>query len=196
MVSFVKPEEARLKSYMDCVQEAKTRFNLPFDSYGIGIAVIESDPKAEPYVPLKVRGRFVPAESSIVPPKMRAMVDDAACLIAFDSKTWDLLDHPKRIALCHHQLLHFLVSDKMDKKGRFKVSLRKHDFEVGVFREVIQEHGRDCVEGLQIMKEFVIHDKKYMPLFDNAKFDVSDTRAVSVMSSLHRIEKEAEGESE
>ena len=67
--------------------------------------------------------------------------------ITFDHAVWNGLDDKQRVALIDHELTHLEVvydsegAIKYDDAGRPKLSLRPHDFELGIFNSVIRRHG-------------------------------------------------------
>lgn len=72
--------------------------------------------------------------------------------IVIDQKTWEDLTDEQHDALIDHELTHLELSRgddgrvKTDDRGRPKIKMRLHDFEIGGFREVASRHHEDALE--------------------------------------------------
>lgn len=79
--------------------------------------------------------------------------------IIFDATVWDGLSDPQRRALIDHELTHLVLKREgntedgpivMDDAQRPKLAMRLHDTEIGVFKEVIERHGKDAPDWRQV----------------------------------------------
>lgn len=89
-----------------------------------------------------------------VPTKDRALGRGDA-EIALDGDHWQRISESMRLALLDHELHHLAVNVNKagvlvtDSIGRPKVSLRKHDVEVGWFNLIASRHGNNSIERRQ-----------------------------------------------
>lgn len=75
--------------------------------------------------------------------------------IIVDGEAYKSLTEPQRIAVWDHELYHVVV--KRDKEGniktddlnRPKLSVKKHDYQLGWFREIAERHGSNSPEVYQ-----------------------------------------------
>lgn len=170
MANAIKPTAEREAEYREVMDRVMTDHAPPIATWRdrIRIAVMETDRDAKPYKPLMFRGRPRAATASLVPSKWRRLYGDDG-LVTFDAMVWDSLSDPQRVALVHHELLHFDAIEDDDATGRPKVKLRPHDFEVGGFHDVIADHGPHAMEFRLIATEIAMRPKHFMPLFDAAE---------------------------
>lgn len=91
----------------------------------------------------------------ITPYKMRCLgVADAEIVI--DEKLWEKLEDAEKKSLMDHELTHLLPvlgSDnkvKLDAYDRPKLAMRRHDWEIGGFAEIIVRHGEQALDMQQI----------------------------------------------
>lgn len=104
--------------------------------------------------PLKVGGYPVIAFIKINSTKLR-IKGLADCEITIDKQIWESLTERQKISLLDHELTHINV--KKDKDGVTKtddcnrpaLSMRRHDYQLGWFREVANRHGENSTECYQ-----------------------------------------------
>lgn len=82
--------------------------------------------------------------------------------ITLDKSVWDNLNDQARVALIDHELTHLQIATdkegnvKYDDANRPKLKMRRHDYQMGWFREVALRHGEYSPERVQaqiLMKE-------------------------------------------
>lgn len=88
-----------------------------------------------------------------IPLKDRAM-GRADAEITLDAGWWDDASPEERKALLDHELHHIAIKIgkvglEKDDLGRPKIQLRKHDFQVGWFKDVAARHGNSSIERMQ-----------------------------------------------
>jgi hypothetical protein len=75
--------------------------------------------------------------------------------ITIDKNAYDALNNPQKIALLDHELYHLLVvrdkegNIKTDDANRSKLRLKKHDYQMGWFKEIAARHGENSPEVYQ-----------------------------------------------
>lgn len=69
--------------------------------------------------------------------------------ITLDADWWDDASHEEQLAVLDHELYHIVVKGEKDSYGRPKLSLRKHDYEFGWFKEIAMRHGTASQERQQ-----------------------------------------------
>lgn len=75
--------------------------------------------------------------------------------ITIDGQIWETLTDPQRRAIIDHELQHLIIAldkegnAKIDDAGRVKLRLRRHDYQLGWFREVANRHGENSTECYQ-----------------------------------------------
>lgn len=78
--------------------------------------------------------------------RLRGLAD---ATILLDKSTWDATPEPRRVARIDHELTHLEIQfedqgrPKLDDAGRPKLKLKPHDFQIGVFDQVLARHGAD-----------------------------------------------------
>jgi hypothetical protein len=138
---------------MPCHQELRTA--------GVTIDCLFADPgtdAAEEPLPLKLGGYPVAAYVRRIGLKDRAKgMADAEIVI--DANTWKGLAEAKRVALIDHEVTHLRVKQAKDggvdrdDLGRPKLVMRLHDHQIGIFKDVIERHGKDALDHY-VAKEF------------------------------------------
>lgn len=109
---------------------------------------------------VKLNGYPCAATVRIVSLKDRAAgMPDAQ--IVLDQNTWDGLDQAERDALFDHEIEHLQTvpnkktnQPKRDDLGRPKLRMKKHDAQVGIFKNVIERNGPKALDA-QIAKDFI-----------------------------------------
>lgn len=77
------------------------------------------------------------------------------CEITIDGQIWETLTEAQQKAVVDHELHHVIVTTdkegntKIDDAGRAKLRLRRHDYQLGWFREVANRHGENSTECYQ-----------------------------------------------
>lgn len=90
----------------------------------------------------------------------------ADCVVKVDAHEWGRMDLVEREALLFHEFLHLVVvkdkekdkktgavtihGPKTDDLGRPKLKMNLHDFQVGIFKEVIEDYGQKSLDAKQI----------------------------------------------
>jgi hypothetical protein len=70
--------------------------------------------------------------------------------ITIDREWWNGAEREEQKALLDHELHHIsVVEGKRDSNGRPKIRLRKHDVQIGWFREIAARHGQHSQERQQ-----------------------------------------------
>ncbi len=80
--------------------------------------------------------------------------------ITIDEVTWNNLSEDEKDALIDHELYHLEV--KRDKVGQFdyddlgrpKLMMKLHDAQIGIFKAIIERHGRNALDA-QIAEKFI-----------------------------------------
>lgn len=104
--------------------------------------------------PLKLRGIRAYAYVKLTSLKDRALGQKDATIVV-DYAPWMVMDPKRQVALIDHELYHLCVCKDKDGKNatddlhRPKMSLRKHDIEVGWFVEIAAEHRDASIEVMQ-----------------------------------------------
>lgn len=89
--------------------------------------------------------------------------------IVIDEENYDELNDAQRDGLLDHELHHLeTVPDddggfQRDKAGRPKLSMRKHDVQIGWFTEIAKRHGVNSPEQIQARKLFDHHGQYFFP---------------------------------
>jgi hypothetical protein len=120
----------------------------------IVLVAVESGPA------LTLRGQACAATIQVVPWEYR-LLGLPDCLMRIDAKVWERLGrselHPKpQLALLDHELTHIEVKrDKhgeirYDAAGRPVVGMRPHDFELGVFKSIIDRYGEASIDAYNV----------------------------------------------
>lgn len=101
--------------------------------------------------------------------KLRAQgMPDAT--IAISEAWWKGASDASREALIDHELYHLQVMRdrdggvKLDDLGRPRLSMRKHDFEIGGFDRILERHGRAAVEAMAMAAQ--LDKPRQRTLFD------------------------------
>ena len=76
-------------------------------------------------------------------------------IVSLDLDAWPRRSAEGKRALVQHELHHIEPKDELDSLGRQKVGLRKHDFEIGGFNEIVRRYGDDAIEWQQVKR---VHD--------------------------------------
>ena len=93
----------------------------------------------------------------------------ADCEIVIDKVAWDELDERERVALIDHELTHCVLKVDSDGKvvrddlNRPKLRVRKHDFQIGWFDEIVQRHGEASQESIQARAFVAKVGQLYLP---------------------------------
>ncbi len=72
--------------------------------------------------------------------------------ITIDVDAYEEMSSAQQDALIDHELAHLILCKdddgfvKLDDVGRPKLKMRKHDYQLGWFREIAMRHGKDSVE--------------------------------------------------
>lgn len=181
----IKPKPERESAYREMIERAIEECGLPHGSHGVEIAIMETDPRAEPYKPLTLRGRPCAATVKLASSDLRQLAGIDA-IVTFDSLFWDSLPDDAKVALCHHELTHIEVLDDADSDGRPKLKTRLHDYEIGGFYEVMARHGAAAPESLAVAQQVALRPNQFMPLFDRAKHLMTDGGRETLEAALPR----------
>lgn len=151
----------------EAVQAARDKWHPVLKQCGVTVAVLLAadidDETGEISRCLKKDGYPVAAMISITPAKQRAL-EVADALMVIDEAAWNDLSQDEQIALLDHELTHLQVkaadkglvgltdkgkidrSQKLDDHRRPVLKLRKHDWQLGGFREVARRHREKAPE--------------------------------------------------
>jgi hypothetical protein len=75
--------------------------------------------------------------------------------ITIDGEAYKAMTQPQRIALIDHELHHLIIARdkeeniKLDDANRPKLKIRKHDYQMGWFRDIALRHGDNSPEVFQ-----------------------------------------------
>lgn len=83
--------------------------------------------------------------------------------ICLDGDYWEEADEPERRSLLDHELQHLVSTLDRDDLGRPIIKLRKHDVEVGWFKEVAARHGNHSQERIQAAKLMDTYGQFFWP---------------------------------
>jgi len=133
----------------------------------VGLLMAEKEKREGMAVPgesLTLHGYACAGIVSIVPYKWRVLGAPDA-VIRLDKPAWDYYDAMERRALVDHELTHLMVRTtdgglltwdgdagawlgmvKLDLAGRPMLTMRRHDWQLGGFREVVKRYGRSALE--------------------------------------------------
>jgi hypothetical protein len=105
----------------------------------------DEDKKGNRKHAVKLRGRFCAATARIVslPDRASGMAD---AVITIDELAWDGLSPSQREALLDHELTHLELTHERDACGRPVLKMRKHDWELHGFHEVLERRGVESLE--------------------------------------------------
>jgi hypothetical protein len=82
----------------------------------------------------------------------------ADVVVTIDGEMWEGMTDRQREALLHHEASHLELkrsedgSPQVDDAGRPKFKMRKHDFQIGVFKSTMEKYGPDSLD-LQVVSE-------------------------------------------
>jgi hypothetical protein len=161
------------------------------------VFVFDDEASSEPV--LKHQGYSAAAVIRITPVRDRTLgVADA--VITIDRATWLTLSASQRDALVDHELQHLEWQQdkeghpKSDALGRPKLSLRRHDHQIGYFTDVVQRHGEAALE-IRAARYLIAEIGQLS--FDFGKSDPTvtmthDGETVDITATLARIRQESE----
>ena len=118
----------------------------------IGLVFAEPDPEKEGSV--LSHGGYTAAALAVKTTASERRHGAPDCEIQIDRWTWERIGEASRAALIDHELTHFVPKkDKddvqiLDKRLRPVIELRRHDFQIGGFDEVVSRHG-DAALGIR-----------------------------------------------
>ena len=162
------PSDAALMLEM-VIQKYHDRLVRAGVTIGIEFAHKAADSK-EPTA-LKLHGRYCQAIASITPYRARVRGCKDA-YVTVDNECWAKKNKQERVALLDHELTHFeLDLDKdgnlrSDDRGRPKLKMRPHDWEIGGFDEVVQRHGVDTAPESVVVRQYLGRSKQLTLAFD------------------------------
>ena len=119
--------------------------------YGVTFTILtaHSDPDSDKPA-LSVRGHAAAGQIKINNLKDRvAGLADATLLL--DGDRWESWTPAQQRSLLDHECTHLVVVVKdgvvqTDDCGRPRLKIRHHDEEIGIFRDVIERHGEECLD--------------------------------------------------
>lgn len=118
--------------------------------------------------PLLLHGVPCAATIKLVGVKDRVL-GKADLLLTVDGTAWDGWRPEEQVALLDHELTHVLVvrdqdgKVRLDKAGRPRLKLRRHDLEIGGFLEVCERHGKAALEAQQYLQMNRLFSQKMFP---------------------------------
>lgn len=143
------------KEVMAVVDRVMHEHHAELEGAGVTIQVLlahQYDKDGEPLPAMKTRGQQVLAKVSItnLQDRTRGLAD--AKLVIDREFGWSHLSDSRRAALIDHELTHLNLTvdqdgmTKLDDRGRPKLHMRHHDWELTGFAEVAERHGEAAVE--------------------------------------------------
>ena len=147
--------EKASKEVIGMVERVMHDHHLELEAAGVTIQTLfahKYDTEGEPVPAMKQRGQMILAKTSITSLQDRARGIDDAKLVIDRTYGWERLSDSRRAALIDHELCHLnLTLDqdglvKQDDRGRPKLHMRHHDWELTGFAEVCERHGEAAVE--------------------------------------------------
>lgn len=149
------------KEVLSVVEAAMHDHHAELEAAGVTIQVLfahKYDADGEPEPAMKTRGQQILAKVSITNLQDRTRGIADAKLVIDREYGWARLSEFRRAALIDHELTHLnLTMDqdgmvKLDDRGRPKLHMRHHDFEIAGFGEILGRHGEAAVEAEQIRR--------------------------------------------
>jgi hypothetical protein len=145
------------------------------------LVAVESGPA------LKLRGQACAATIQAIPWEFR-LLGLPDCLMKIDAKVWERLGrselHPKpQLALLDHELTHIGVKRdqhgevKYDAAGRPVVGMLPHDYELGIFKSIIDRYGEASIDAYNVAVTALeaIDRQLMLPLLDGSREIVHPT---------------------
>lgn len=157
----------------DLLDSIMGKYHHELDDVGLKVDLLYvSSSKEGPA--LTQRGQPAYAVVRALDSKSRAMGRGDAEIV-IDRDKYELMPEETREALLDHELYHIeLVKDrhgdvKLDDHRRPKLKMRKHDYEVGFFHEIVRRHGEHSIEWKQANALKVQHGQLYFTFESKAK---------------------------
>ena len=149
------------KEVIALVQKVMHDSHLELETAEVTVQVLfahkyDKDGEAEPA--MKTRGQIVVAKTSITNLQDRTRGIPDAKLVIDRTFGWERLADARRAALIDHELTHLnLTLDqdgqvKLDDRGRPKLHMRHHDWELTGFQEVCERNGEAAVEVYEMVR--------------------------------------------
>ncbi len=124
------------------------------------VFVVKVDKEGTPQVGLKRNGLPAAAKIQVTPlaDRAREMADAKLTICQY---AWARLNENQRLALIDHELQHLELKPtededgapvEVDDLGRPRLKLRPHDWELAGFQAVVERHGENALEALQIQR--------------------------------------------
>lgn len=158
MATFVvAPEKVQ-----DVVTTALGRWHKELTEHGVRVAVLLAYARRdldtnEPTGPALTHGGY-PALGLARINSLRDRVEGKAdATIIFDGDQWPELSDARQLSLADHELAHLLlVKDdegnvKLDDACRPRLKIKKHDFQIGGFVEIVERHKGDAIESVALV---------------------------------------------
>lgn len=89
--------------------------------------------------------------------------------ILLDHDQWEALNPRSQAALLDHELEHITLTNERDDSGRPKLKLKKHDYQLGWFKEVAMRHGDHSMERIQARTAWSESGQAFWPDLCEAK---------------------------
>jgi DNA segregation ATPase FtsK/SpoIIIE-like protein len=129
------------------------QFHEPLAALGVNVLCVfakAEDKKGFPLPAVKLRGRSCYATIRAVSDEDRAAgMPDAVMTI--DHVLWKTLSTERQVALLDHELTHIELAGGESSSG-VSLAMRKHDWELAGFFDVVKRHGKDAIELVDLIK--------------------------------------------
>jgi len=145
---------------LELLAEVMREHHLPLHQVGTRISVVMAacEVKGEERPAMLLRGQVVAAKIQITSlvDRARGLADAKLTICQF---SWDRLSEPSRVALLDHELEHLELNGEpnteacLDDRGRPRLRMRHHDWELAGFAAVAERHREAAVE-VQEVKRF------------------------------------------
>lgn len=173
----MKTYSAASTDLWDTIQRMRDQFHPDLKGVTVGALLVFDDENGDQI--LKLHGYYCAAVVSITPLKQRAL-NVADAIIVVDRSCWLTYSAARRDALIDHELQHLVQVVKeatetdsggpvYDALGRPKLTMRKHDHELGWFDEVARRHGDDSMEVKQARELLATTQQLYFDFADKKK---------------------------
>lgn len=134
-------------------RETMEQFHPDLAALGVNVLCVfarAEDKKGFPVSAVKLRGRACYATIRAVSDEDRAAgMPDAVMTI--DESLWKTLSTERQAALLDHELTHIELAGGESSAG-VSLAMRKHDWELSGFFDVVKRHGKDAIELVELVK--------------------------------------------
>ncbi len=186
---------------LNLLRNVRKKLHKDLDEFDVTLAVIKAERKlnkdgeATEGPVLALHGYECAATIKITPLNQRVLkVPDAILTINWEQ--WDALTKGEKEALLDHELTHLVISrdaentPRYDDLGRPLLRMRKHDWHLGGFLEVVERHGIQSLDASSVHAVATSATFKVQRIFqwDDFVDAETDNEHEQVQSAVARIE--------